>query len=185
MVPKPEATLEPRLRRKPRMVGTDSKLFLAVQQQRDWTLVDERYLHHRLELSGGDFESSIAQRSNHVFVQRLRNLRGRCSVKRRPPSLPAIARQRELGNHEDASADVLHRPIHVVRGIGRILEETKIADLVGDVLYITGAVFSLHTEQNHEPAADLPDGRAIDRNSGRRHTLYDGSHSCSSWLPGR
>jgi hypothetical protein len=38
----------------------DSKPFLAVQQQRDRTIVDERYLHHRLKLSGGDFDSSIA-----------------------------------------------------------------------------------------------------------------------------
>ena len=51
----------------------------------------------------------------------------------------------------------------MARGICRIFEDTKIVDLVGNMLIdITGAVFSLHTEQNHEPAANLPDGRAID-----------------------
>src|SRR3954453_4680214 len=90
------------------------------------TIVDELHVHHRAEFSGLYLRPGLAELLDEAIVQRYRDFRPRGSDEARPPPLPRVTVQRELGDHEQRPAHVREREVHLVVGIR---EEPEADDL--------------------------------------------------------
>src|SRR6266487_2309763 len=150
--------------------------FAAIQQQRDRAVVDERYLHHRLKLASLRRDAVAPQLANDVFVQRPGYVRRRGLVEGRAAALPAIARERELRDHEDCASHVLNRQVDMPGRVGRIFEDAQFANLAGDVVDIGRPIALFDADEDQQPSADLSGRTVSDGDGGAQHPLDDGLH---------
>src|SRR5579864_5262572 len=153
-----------------------SETFAAVQDQRDRTVVDERYLHHRLELPGRDGQAGRFQIADDAVVERPRDFPQRGGGERRASPFPAVREERELRHNEHGPADVLHRTVEAARRLSPILEDTHVADLGGDVTHVVWAVTLFDSEEDQKADANLSNRSVADRDSRLRDALYDRPH---------
>ena len=88
------------------------------------------------------------------------HIRRRGLVERGAPALPAVARERELGDDEHRPANVADRQIQMTGCSGRILEDAKLANLGGDVVHVGWSIAAFHTDEHQQAAIDLPGRRS-------------------------
>jgi len=130
--------------------------------------------HHGAKCARFHGQALGAQLVDHFQIETLRVL-GVCRfIERRAPSATDVTEQRELRNDQDCAFDVLHGKRHaaiVVR------EHAQPRDLVRNVFHVLGLIVARRTEIDQQPAANRPDGLAVDRDTRSQNSLHDGAHA--------
>ena len=123
--------------------------------------------HGCLKTASGYRHALASQACNEILVQGQGFVYSSSGGKRRPASLAAVARQRELRDDEDRASDVLDGSVHVLGWRRGILENTELANLAGDVLRIRRAVSLFDADEDEEAVVDRTGGLAVHGHGGR------------------
>src|SRR5687768_8153013 len=149
---------------------------LTIQQDCNGTVPDHFHLHLRAEAAGLDLQTQLPQRGAHFFIQ------GDGQSSRGSPgvagaaTLPSIAIQRKLADHQHLTARLEHRVLHPAV---LVREDAEPRNLLCRVLRGRGGVILLDTDQNEQTRADLPGSFVFHPDGGAGYTLDHGSHSAN------
>ena len=117
----------------------------------------------------GDGRAQISQRGAERLVERLGDLAGRRRDPGRPPSLPGVAVQRELADHQ-------HRRPEVGGGL-LLAHDPQPPDLARQPVDLARAVGVRHAEQHQQPwAVDRADDLPVHGDGGGKNSLDHGTH---------
>ena len=150
-----------------------SKQLVAVNQQRNWAMVDETDIHHRTELAGGDGQTAGPQEFHKLLIQSIPYLWQRRTNETGSTPLTTVAKQCELTDDEYSARDVLDREVHFVLRVGKYPEPEN---LLGHVLDIFSVVVIGDPQQNEQPLPDSSDFLFVDGNTGGTDPLDTCAH---------
>ena len=137
---------------------------LSLQDNRDRTVVDERYVHHRSEAACLDGVYARRAESFAEVVEELRCLLGRGgSDEVGTPALARVREEGELGDGEGCSAGVFHAVVHLPFFVGHDPESCY---LLGQPVRFWFSVSVRDADEQQEARAYGGDPVSCDRNGG-------------------
>jgi hypothetical protein len=125
------------------------------------------------KFSGSNFNSRIPHLLNKSFIESHSQLLRRRINKARPPTLPTIAEQRELANHQHPAADIGQRQIHLS---GVIFKHAQTNDFLRQPANLGVAILMPDSQEHDEPAANPPCFGALHRDMSLTHSLHTRTH---------
>jgi len=117
----------------------------AIQQQRDWPIIDQRHVHMLLKTASFNMQSVPTQLSNNALIKLFSLVWASGHYKAWSPPFSAIAVKRELANHQQLPVNILQSEIHLAFGI---LKDSQANQFASDVLDIVLSVGVTNTEQH-------------------------------------
>ncbi len=155
-----------------------SEELLRVEEDGDRAVVDEFDLHVLLKASGFAGESGSADLVDEVFVEWASNVRGSRRIKRRTLAAANVPEESELGNGQNAAADIANAEVHLS---AFIIKHSQAGDFFGEVRGVGFGVRRRHAEQDEKSAANLAGDCVFfsvnHADLGAANPLHDGTHA--------
>jgi hypothetical protein len=162
---------------------------LALQNNRDRSVVHELHLHPGTENAPRHVDAVPLERFAEDFVERLGSIRPGGAREARSVSLACVGDQRELADDKRSAARIEHAAVEFSL---LVLEDPQPRDLAGEPSGGRLVVLVGNAEQDAEPALDRADVVPVDEDAGGANALNDRFQLSSassafrySWLCGR
>ena len=149
------------------------KLPMAVEQQRDRTVVDQRDVHVQAKGARGHGKAPRTNALGEIPVKLFGKIGRRGMGEARAAALAAITQERELADNEHFPTDVGEREVHLP---SVVLEDAQARDFLSQVICVALRVVRRDAEQNEQSAGDGTDDSALNFDRRIRYSLYYCAH---------
>src|SRR5215470_529295 len=126
---------------------------IRIEEDGDRAFINQLHGHHGLKDSSGDRDSQLANRFAKFFVKSFCQFRWRRGDETRPPLAARVAIQGKLRNSQYAAIHLEQRAVHLSL---IVFKDAQIHASFRHACYNRGSVVAAHSEQNHQPWANLP-----------------------------
>jgi len=141
---------------------------LEVEQQRDRSLVDQLDAHRGAEAAALHLDAEARELVAEGRDQRLGDLRLRRALEGGPAAAIGAGEERELGDEQQAAADLGQRPVHPP---ALVVEDPQAGELGGRAAHHLEVVPGRHADQRDEAAPHRSHFRALHFDAGPRNSL--------------